>query len=124
MVGTVAVLATCLILAILSVTDTLAYTQGTSIEQLEYLTSAHIWTALFVGCVVLGIVAFRRRELMMDAMSASAAVVGAWALVNWLWGLTASSPVSLAGPALATGLSAIAWALARSWVVTERGRGG
>lgn len=124
MVGTISVVLTCLILTILSVTDTLAYTQGTSIEQLEYLTQAHVWTMLFALATLLGVLAFRRRGLMMDAMGLSAGVVGAWALVNWMWGLTASSPVSLAGPALASGLSAVAWALARTWAVTDRDCGG
>lgn len=122
-IGSAVVVATCLVLCILSFSGRLAYTQGTSLQPLEDLSKAHIWTNVFALTTLFGLFAFRRQSMMVDAMGLAAGAIGAWALVNWMWGLTAVNSVSLAGPALATALSALAWTLARAWAVTD-GRGG
>lgn len=125
--ATLAVLGTHGALAVLALVNRLAYTVPPEYEFLAIAATNPVWVALHGGVFLAGLVAVRFfRDAMFEVASISAGVLGAWSLMNLMWGLNPVRPVSLAGPVLALGMSLAAYFLARLWmppqVVTTRER--
>ena len=120
--ATVAVFSTHGVLAILALVNRLAYSVPPAYEFLAITATNPIWVVLHGGVFLFGLWGLRyRRDAMFETVSVSAGVLGAWALINMLWGLNPVRPVSLAGPVLATGMSLVAYFLARLWLPAAGG---
>jgi len=113
--GTVATALVHAYLAIIGVFDRLSYTVPTKYELLQDVASDGSWIPLHGIMAVLLIAGFWRVKWESQLASASSALMGAWAVFNLLWGISAVQPVSLAAPGLALFVSVGAHVLAASW---------
>lgn len=110
------------LLAVLAMINRLAYSVPPQYEFLAITATNPIWVVLHGGVFLAGLFGLRfRREAMFETVSVSAGVLGAWALINLMWGLNPVRPVSLASPVLAIGMSIVSYFLARLWLPAAGG---
>jgi hypothetical protein len=76
-----------------------------------------IWLLLHLVCALMIAASLVCNRWQVGAMSMSAGGMGSWGFLTLLGGLTATSPVSLAGPVLAIAFAATAYSIAMAWAV-------
>ena len=91
---------------------------------LQTLTNP-LWIVLHGACFLAIIISLYRNRGQVTALGAATGVMGSWAFLDLLWGLTTLTPVSLPGPILASGIASLSYILTISWArpprVQERG---
>lgn len=91
---------------------------------LQTLTNP-LWVILHGVCFLALIIALYKNKGQVTALGAATGVMGSWAFLDLLWGLTTLTPVSLPGPILAGAIATLSYLLTNSWArlprVQERG---
>lgn len=102
-------------LMLLGLTDRLAFTLPTRYELLTITLENPMWFILHSICFVSIIGALKMDRGVIQALGAATGVMGAWAFLSLLWGLTTPTPVSLAGPVLGGAVATLSYLLTISW---------
>lgn len=123
-------------LAVIGFMSLLDFTVPTEYEVLEQIASQDYWSWIHLGCAVTLVLSLwspyrslriRRwhSELPLASIACSIGftMMFVWALFNMLWGLSATRPVSLAGPGLALIVAAGEQLLANAWTRGTHDRG-
>ena len=122
--GTIGAAASHGYLAILASNELLNYTVPTRYRLVDEIASDFLWGWMHLLAMLLLIVAAWRphmwyggRHINFAAIACSLgfAFMGTWAFFHLLWGLSATRPVSLAGPGLAFVVAAGEHLLAAAW---------
>lgn len=102
-------------LMILGLTDRLAFTLPTRYELLTVTLENPMWLILHGACFVALVVTLKVNRGVIQALGAATGVMGSWAFLSFLWGLTTPTPVSLAGPVLGGGIATLSYLLTIAW---------
>lgn len=109
-----------LMLMTLGVAHRLSFSVPTRYLLLEQTLDSSLWTLLHGACFIAILITLKLDKGQVTALGAATGVMGAWAFLSLLWGLTTASPVSLAGPMLAAGIAALSYLLTISWARAPR----
>lgn len=112
---TLVVAASHFVLMALGIVHRLSFSVPTRYVLLEQTLDSALWTIFHGACFIALIVVLRRRKGIVTALGAATGVMGAWAFLSLLWGLTTPTPVSLTGPALGGGMATLSYLLTIAW---------
>lgn len=106
-----------LLLLGLYATDRLSYTVDSRYVFLQHVAENPIWLLVHgtAAAWLLSSIVLRRHQI--QACAYSAGVMGTWAMLGLVWGLTTVRPVSLIGPAMALVVTAFAYLLSQAWAI-------
>lgn len=108
------------LLMMLGIVNRLGFGIPTRYPLLLQTLDSSLWT-IFHGLCFIGLVfAISKRKGHVTALAAATGVMGAWAFLSLLWGLSTPTPVSLAGPILAGGIATLSYLLTISWARAPR----
>lgn len=122
--GTLGAIAAHVYLAAIGTVSLLNYTVPSRYQILGEVASDDLWTWIHAGCATLLTLALffphlrvppRGNRFPAVACSVGFAFMLTWAFFNLIWGVSAISPVSLAGPGLAIVVAAGEQMLAYAW---------
>lgn len=100
----------------LGLSNRLTFAVPTHYELLSQTLTSSLWIVLHGACFLSVIITlYFYRKGIVTALGAATGVMGAWAFLSFLWGLTTETPVSLAGPVLGGGITTLSYLLTISW---------
>lgn len=104
-----------LVLMILGITDRLAFTVPTRYELLKITLENPMWFILHGACFLAIVITLKVNSGVIQALASATGVMGSWAFLSFLWGLTTPTPVSLAGPVLGGAIATLSYLLTIAW---------
>lgn len=102
-------------LVILGLADRLTYSVPSRYALLEQTLANPLWVMLHGVCFIWIVIAVIANKGHVHALGAATGVMAAWAFLSLLWGLSATTGPSLAGPILGGGMSTLSYILTAVW---------
>lgn len=107
-------------LMILGIANRLTYSVPSRYLFLEQTLANPLWVVLHGFCFVMLVSAVITNKAHVTALGAATGVMGTWAFLSFLWGLSALSGPSLAGPVLGTAMSVLSYILTSVWAIAPK----